>query len=79
MRSAVCAHGYADCLLKNMSTKYNTYVVNKKLEHVDDISFGESFGNFRSVCYQINLSLPSTRYLYLRWPFFFMKHMYSNR
>jgi hypothetical protein len=28
---------YADCLLKNTSTKDNKYVVNQKLEHVDDI------------------------------------------
>jgi hypothetical protein len=27
--------------LKNTSTKDNTYVVNQKLEHVDDISFSE--------------------------------------
>jgi hypothetical protein len=38
-RSAVCTHGYADCLLKNTSTKYNKYGVNQKHEHVDDISF----------------------------------------
>jgi hypothetical protein len=30
---------YADCLLKNTSTKENKYVVNQKLVHVDDISF----------------------------------------
>jgi hypothetical protein len=24
------------------------------------------------------MSLPSTRYLYLRWPFFFMKHSWIN-
>jgi cytochrome oxidase Cu insertion factor (SCO1/SenC/PrrC family) len=30
---------YADSLLKNTSTKHNKYVVNHKLEHVDDISF----------------------------------------
>ena len=30
---------YFDCLLKKKSTKYNNYVVNQKLEHVDDISF----------------------------------------
>jgi hypothetical protein len=29
----------ADCLLKNTSTKHNKYVVNQKLEHVEDISF----------------------------------------
>jgi hypothetical protein len=30
--------------LKNTSTKDNKYVVNQKLEHVDDISFRELFG-----------------------------------
>jgi ribosomal protein S24E len=35
-RSTVCTHRYADCLLKNMSTKHNKYVVNQKLEHVVD-------------------------------------------
>ena len=34
---------YADCLLKNISTKHSKYVVNKKLEHVD-VSFREIFG-----------------------------------
>ena len=28
----------ADCLLKNMFTKQNKYVVNKKLKHFDDVS-----------------------------------------
>ena len=32
---------YADCLLKNMSTKENNYVVSQELEYVDDISFRE--------------------------------------
>jgi hypothetical protein len=32
-RSTVCTHRYADCLLKNTSTKENKYVVNQKLEH----------------------------------------------
>jgi hypothetical protein len=29
--------GNADCLLKNTSTKQSKYVVNQKLEHVEDI------------------------------------------
>ena len=41
--NTVCTHRYVDCLLKNMSTKGNKYVVNEKLEHVDDISFRELF------------------------------------
>jgi hypothetical protein len=40
---------YADCLLKNTSTKDNKYVVNQKLEHVDDISFSEFVGRIRVV------------------------------
>jgi hypothetical protein len=43
-RSTVCTHKYADCLLKNTSTKHNQYVVNQNLEHADDISFRELFG-----------------------------------
>ena len=63
------------CLLKRKSsTKDNKYIVNQNLEHVDDISFGEPFGQIRVVFSKLNLSLPSTRYLYLRWPYFFMKH-----
>jgi hypothetical protein len=38
-RNIVCTHMYADCLLKNTSTKHNKYVVYQKLEHVDDIYF----------------------------------------
>jgi hypothetical protein len=36
---------YADCLLKNTSTKENKFVVNQKLEQVDVISFRELFGS----------------------------------
>ena len=43
-RSTACTHRYADCLLKNTSTKDKYVVNNKKLEHVDDISFRELFG-----------------------------------
>ena len=71
-RSTVCTHRYADCLMKNTSTKENKYVVNQNLEHVDDISFRELFGRIRVMFYKIRSSLPSTRYLYLRWPFFFL-------
>jgi hypothetical protein len=45
-RSTVCTHRYADCLLINMSTKHNKYVVNQKLEHFDDISFRELYGRW---------------------------------
>jgi hypothetical protein len=57
-RSAVFTHGYADCLLKNTSTKYNKYGVNHKHEHVDDISFIELFGRIRVVFFKIR-SVPS--------------------
>ena len=79
-RSTVCTHGYADCLLKNTSTKHNKYVVNQKLEHVDDIIFRELFGRI-SVFFCLrkkDMSFPSTMYLYLRWPFFLMKHSWTN-
>jgi hypothetical protein len=52
-RSTVGTHRYADCLLKNTYTKYNKYVVNQKLEHVEDISFREHFGRIRVVFYKI--------------------------
>ena len=47
--STICTSGYTDCLLKTMSTKHNKYVVNQKLDHVDDISFRELFGRIRVV------------------------------
>ena len=49
---------YFDCLLKNTSTKQNKYVVNQKLEHVDDISFRELFDRIRVIAYKIR-SVPS--------------------
>ena len=66
---------YADCLLKNTSTKENKYVVNQKLEHVDDISFRELFGSIRVVfCFRkYDLSRPSTKYQYLRLAILFHK------
>jgi hypothetical protein len=67
-RSTVCTH-----LLKNTSTKHNKYVVNQtKHKHVDDISFRELFGRISGFIFKIrsDLSLPNTRSLYLRWPFF---------
>jgi len=38
---------HAECPLKNTSIKHSKYVVNQKLEHVDDISFRERFGRIR--------------------------------
>ena len=52
-RSTVCTHRYADCLLQNTSTKDNNYVVNQKLQHVDDTSFRELFGRIRVVLKKI--------------------------
>jgi hypothetical protein len=57
-RSTVCTHRYADCLLKNTSTKDNKYVVIKKIEHVDDISFRELSGRNRVAFNKIR-SVPS--------------------
>jgi hypothetical protein len=58
-------NNYRFGLLKNTSTKDNKYVVNQKFEHVDDISFRELFSRIRY------MSLPSTRYSYLRNLFLF--------
>jgi len=41
-------HMYAVCLEKNTSTKHK-YVINQKLEQVEDISFRELFGRIRGV------------------------------
>ena len=70
---------YADCLLKNTSTKENKYVVNQTLVHVDDISFRELFGSIR-VFFLENMICPvlaQSISIYV-WPFFFMKHSWTN-
>ena len=41
--STTCTHRDANCLLKHTFTKDNKYVVNQKLDHVDDISFIEQY------------------------------------
>ena len=46
----VCTYMHADCLLKNTSTKDTKYVVNQKLEHVDDISFIEQLHMMLQIC-----------------------------
>ena len=74
-RSTVCTHGYADCLLKNTSTKDNKYVVNQKNSSILMISVS---GNFliESVVFCQKQICPflSQWVFYLRWPFFFMKY-----
>jgi hypothetical protein len=35
--------------LKNTSTKHNKFVFNQKLEHVEEISFRELFGNIEKL------------------------------
>ena len=47
-----------DCLLKNTTIKFNKYVVNQKLEHFGDISFGKLSGRIKFVDYKIR-SVPS--------------------
>ena len=37
---------------ENMCTKHSKYVVNQKLEHVEDNSFREHFGRIRVVFYK---------------------------
>ncbi len=54
-RSTTFTHMDANCLLKHTFTKGNKYVVNQKLDHVDDISFIEQ-----------NKIRPRTRYVYLQ-------------
>ena len=78
-RSAVCTHGYALCLLKNTSTKYNKYGVNQKHEHVDDISFRELFGRIRVVFFQNKICpfLTQGICIYVGHSFF-MKHSWTN-
>ena len=44
---------YFDCLLKNRSTKQSKYVVNQKLEHVNDISSKELCGKIRVVANKV--------------------------
>ena len=52
-KRTVCTHRYADCLLKNTSTKHSKYVVNQKLEDIDDVSFREHLGRMRADFYKI--------------------------
>jgi len=66
------SHNTSYCLI-DVVTKAGLYVVNQKLEYVDDIIFRELLGRIRVVFfYKEDLSVPSTRYLYLRWLFFFI-------
>ena len=74
----MCTHMYANSLLKNTSIKHNKYVVNQKLEHVDDISFRQLFSRIRLFYTQYDRSLPSARHVYLRWPFFLKTHSWKN-
>ena len=55
-RSTFCTHRYVDSPLKSTSTKHSKYVVNQKVEHVDDISFRELFGRIRVVFFFLNKS-----------------------
>jgi hypothetical protein len=64
----------ADCLLKNTSTKHNTYAVNQNLEHVDDISFRELFGRIRVGVFPF---LAQGICIYVVHSFF-MKHSWIN-
>ena len=48
--STFSTHRNADCLLKNTSIKHNQYIVNHKLDYIDDISFRERFGRIGVFC-----------------------------
>ena len=53
-------------VLPNTSNKYDKYVVNQSLEHLDDITFGELYGRMHFlVFYKRRFEFPKTRYLYL--------------
>ena len=69
---------YADCLLKNASIKDNKYVVNQKLEHVDDISFGELFGRIRVFFFVFFLAEGICICVGHSSFEFFMKHSWTN-
>jgi hypothetical protein len=58
IRRVQLIHKNAHCLLKNTSTKHSKYVVNQKLDHFDDISFRELFGQIRVVLYKIRFEHP---------------------
>jgi hypothetical protein len=71
-RCTVSTHRYADCLLKNMPTKHKKYVVNQKLENLDDISFWQLFGRIRVVFPEVVfVSLYNMVFFYLGRSFFF--------
>jgi hypothetical protein len=50
-RNTICTNRYANYLLKSTSNEHSIYVVNQKLEHIDDISFKEFFDSFRVFFY----------------------------
>ena len=77
-RCTVSTHRYADCLLKNIPTKHKKYVVNQKLEHLDDISFWQLFGRIRAVFPEVLfVSLYNMVFFYLGRPFFFNEAQWS--
>jgi hypothetical protein len=53
--------GFVNILTQRVPTKDNKYVVNQKLEHIDDISFRELFGRIRVLYFYKIMSLPTTR------------------
>jgi hypothetical protein len=53
----------------------NINIVSIKNSSILMISDSNNFIRVRVVFTRWNMSIPNTSYLYLRWPFFFMKHM----
>ena len=68
----------ADCLLKNTSTKENTYVFNQKLKHCDDISFRERFGRIRVFVLQSKICPFQHKICVSTLPIHFYEHSWPN-
>ena len=45
-KSTGCTHRYTNCMFKNTFTEHSKYLVNKALDHFDDISLRERFVSF---------------------------------
>lgn len=77
-KSTVGTHRNADYLLKNMSTEHNKYVAIKN-SNILMISVSRNFlVELEHFCFtKQDLSLPLTRYLYVRWLFFLWTNTFN--
>ena len=78
-RGAVCIHRNADRLLTRNPPNI-TNISSIKHSSILVISvLGTLFARITVIFFnKINLSLPKTTHWYLRWPFFIMKHSWTN-